>query len=284
MKRTFLSPLTLWFACGIAYAQPTAQPAEPAAIDPAPAESTTPGDPPETTRDAAPPQDLNEALQRLNLPGIKISVEEWSVDVEATVSLRHGLLELIACVKDTKEHESIVAVNAKPSHIHAALLLIGANPGNPAVRKIVGEGDDARFIELPPRGDLVDVYLVINSEDGPQQHPISDFIEMARDDFDHLGNPVTYDDEPDPFPGHSFLFTGSVLVERGEGEPRQYIADYSGNVITLVTFGDEMMSKPGFHDDANHALMWQVKNTKLPELDSAVTLRFKPQRGKAATE
>ena len=234
--------------------------------------------------EGAPPQSLKEALEKLNLPGIKINVEEWSVDVNATVALRDGLLELVACTKDTKEHESIVAIEAKPSHIHAALLLLGAEPGNPAVRKIVGEGPDSRFIDLPPRGGMVDVYLVLDTPDGKKEYPITEFIEMARDEYDYAGNPVEHEKEAEPFPSHSFMFTGSVLVEQEEGQPRSYIADYSGHVITLVTFGDEMMSKPGFHDDANHALMWQVNNEKLPELDAPLTLRFKPQRGEAQAE
>jgi hypothetical protein len=49
---------------------------------------------------------------------VKINPEEWCVDVEAKVCLREGLLELVACTKDTKEHESLVVVEAKPSHIH----------------------------------------------------------------------------------------------------------------------------------------------------------------------
>ena len=253
----------LAFACASAYAEiPDAPDAPP------PGEAT--------------PKSLNEALEKLNLPGIKINVEEWSVDVDSTVALRGGLLELVACMKDTKEHESIIAVEAKASHIHAALLLLGAEPGNPAIRKIVGDGPDSRFIDKPPRGGKIDVYLVLDTDDGKKEYPVTEFIQQAREDFDHTGNPVEHDDEPESFPSHSFLFTGSVLVEREEGQPRQYIADYSGNVISLVTFGDEMMSKPGFHDDSNYALMWEVRNDKLPALDEPVILRLKPQRGDGA--
>jgi hypothetical protein len=239
----------------------------------------------------APPKSLEEALERLQLPGIKINTEAWSVDVDATVSLRHGLLELIACTKDSKEHESVIAVNAKPSHIHTALLLIGATPGNPAMRKIIGEGEEARFIDLPPRGGLVDVYLVIDTEDGKKEFPINQFIVKASDDFYQDPPKEDPDQKPEFYPTHTFMFTGSVLVEHGEDQPRQYVADYSGNVIALVTFGDELLSTPEIHDDANHALVWEVRSDKLPELDSPVILRLKPQRapkpqdeGKAAED
>jgi hypothetical protein len=228
------------------------------------------------------PAGMREALEKLQLPHIKINLDEWSVDVESTVTLLDGLLETVACIKDTKEHESLVAVKAKPSHIHTALLLLGAEPGNPAIRKIVGEGPDSRFIDLPPRGGLVDVYLVIDTPEGKKEYPISQFIEKSQELFDADGTPRNPPEETELLPSHSFMFTGSVLVEQEEGQPRQYIADYSGNVITLVTFGDETLSLPGIHDDANSSLMWQVRSKLLPELDSPVTLRLKPQRPQQA--
>ena len=47
------------------------------------------------------------------------------------ICLRKGLLEMFACPRGTKEHESIVAVNGKSSLVHAGLLAIGAKPGSP---------------------------------------------------------------------------------------------------------------------------------------------------------
>ena len=38
-------------------------------------------------------------------------------------------LELFACLKNTKEHESIVTVEVKAYQVHAALLSVGAKPG-----------------------------------------------------------------------------------------------------------------------------------------------------------
>lgn len=238
-------------------------------------ETETPGE----TAEAEEPKSLREALDRLQLPGIKINVDEWSVDVDATVSLHYGMLELIACIKDSKEHESVIAVNAKPSHIHTALLLIGGTPGNPAMRKIIGEGDDMRFIDMPPRGGLVDVYLVIETPEGKKEFPINQFIQKTSDDFfDNREEEKDEDKKPELYPTHTFMFTGSVLVEQRENEPRQYVADVSGSVITLVTFGDELLSTPEIHDDANHSLVWEVRSEGLPEVDAPVILRLKPQR------
>lgn len=223
---------------------------------------------------AAPPADLAAALERLKMPGVKINLAEWSVDVAATLCLRDGLLELIACTVDSKEHESIIAVEARPSHIHTALLLLGATPGNPAMVRVIESeepGQAPRYAHFPPAGHPVGVFLVID-DGGPQEHPISDFIVLASDgDEDDEG------DEDERFPADPFLFTGSILADAGEG-PRRYLADESGHVISIATFGDELLALPGVHSHSNEGLMWRINDAKLPELGAKVTLRLRPQR------
>lgn len=222
----------------------------------------------------AAPKSLEEALAKLEMPGVKIRPDKWCVDVESRVCLRDGLLELIACTKDTKEHESIIRVEAKPSHIHVALLLLKAVPGNPAMRKPV-DAEMTRFIDLPPRGDLVDVFLVVKDKTGKEvERPISDFIVRAE----HLdGLEEKKDEDGGRFPTHSFVFAGSILSEPQDGK-KQYASDFSGHVISLSTFGDELLCLPGFFESSNEALVWGVKGDDLPEVDQPVTLRLRPQK------
>src|SRR5262245_60640669 len=52
--------------------------------------------------------------------------------LRARVVLREGYLEHLMCSKGTKEHEAILATDAVPHEIHAALLATGAEPGKPA--------------------------------------------------------------------------------------------------------------------------------------------------------
>lgn len=215
--------------------------------------------------------ELKEALGKLDMPGVKINPEEWCVDVEATVCLHEGMLELIACTKDTKEHESIIRVDARPSHIHTALLLLRAKPGHPAMHKAIDK-EGTRFIPVPPTGGPVDVFLVFkNAEGKEEEHPISDFIGPV----DSEDAPVE-GDKPVKFPTHTFLFAGSVLNGEGKG-PRTYVCDQSGSVISIATFGDELLCLPGIHDQADSMRMWQVNGEKLPPLDSKITLRLRPQ-------
>jgi len=52
--------------------------------------------------------------------------------VKSEVALREGLLEMLLCLKQTKEHESILSVDARAQVIHAGLISLGAEPGSPA--------------------------------------------------------------------------------------------------------------------------------------------------------
>jgi len=211
-------------------------------------------------------------LESLNFPGVTINVQEWCVDVGGFVCLHRGALELVACAKGTKEHESIVAIEAKPMHIHAALLLLGAKPGSPATRQRLGD-QNGRWFEVPPSGGPVDVFLVLKDQEGELvEHPISDFIAPSSRRSDGSASA----DEPAKFPTHTFLFAGSVLYGEGPG-PRRYLSDESGNVVSLSTFGDEMLCLPAIHSQANESLLWEVDATKLPALGSKVTLRLRPQ-------
>lgn len=213
-----------------------------------------------------------EALKKLKLPGVEINLKERCVDVASTVCLAEGALELIACTKNTREHEAIIMIEAVPKHVHTALLLIGARPGNPAMRKPIDK-EATRWMDLPPSGGPVDVSLVFPDKEGKTvERPISDFIVANNDASDGTAEGA----KPERFSTNTFLFAGSILHGEKDG-PRQYIADSSGNVISITTFGDEVLCLPDFHDNANGALMWQIDGTHLPPVGTKVTLRLRPQ-------
>lgn len=232
--------------------------------------------------DAAP---TKQPRKPVKLPGILIDLEDHCVDLEATVRLQEGFLELVACTKGTKEHESIVAIEARPMHVHTALLLLGAVNGHPAMRKRV-DAARTRWVNVPPRGDPIAVFLVTTNQDGKAvERPISDFIVRSKDRADEVdgvvitnpdANAKRDDDERERLP-HTFLFAGSHLKENGAG-PRQYLADGSGNVISIATFGDELLCLPFRQTSANDALMWRVKPDSLPAVGTRVTLRLRPPR------
>lgn len=224
------------------------------------------------------------APKPVKLPGMVVDFENRCVDLEATICLDKGFLELIACSKGSKEHESIVAVSARPMHIHTALLLLGANNGHPAMRRPVKK-EGTRWVSVPPRGDLVDVFLVIENRKGEfVQRPVSDFvmhseIRPAKSDVRAKRGERTVADKDHKFP-HTFLFAGSHLRDNKKG-PRQYLADLSGHVISIATFGDELLCHPRIESHKNGALMWRVNPQHLPKVGTKITLRLRPRKGQS---
>jgi hypothetical protein len=217
------------------------------------------------------------ALEMPKFPGVKINPTLRCVDIEGTVCLRRGPLELVACTKGTKEHESIFAMEAKAMHVHTALLLLGAKAGSPATR-IQADGKDGRWVDVPPRGSPVDVYLVFEDKEGkPGDHPVSEFIVSSKRERGR-GDDAT---QPIQFPTHTFLFAGSLL--EGDGpNPRRYLCDASGNVISIATFGDELLCLPEIHSQDNASLEWEVHSTALPAPGKKVILRLRPHISSAA--
>lgn len=217
----------------------------------------------------------------VKLPGMVIDFQKRCVDLEATICLDRGYLELIACTKGSKEHESIVSIKARPMHVHTALLFLGATNGNPAMRKSVDE-EKMRWVNHPPRGDPINVYLVVKNSKGESvERPVSDFVTRSKERTDEIAvdndrGPKEAADKDNKFP-HTFLFSGSHLRDNGKG-PRQYLADLSGHVISVATFGDELLCLPGVQSQANGALMWQVDSTHLPKVGTTVTLRLRPKK------
>ncbi len=226
------------------------------------------------TLTSSPGTPLQGSLGKLQLPGITLNLEERCVDVDAEVCLHDGLLELLACTPDTKEHESVVVLKARPMHIHTALLLFGAEPGSPAGQKRFGEGG-GQWVPVPPSGGQVTVSFVFAGKDGKLiEHPASQFIEQAGH-YDFDGTPLPRE-KVEVFPSE-FIFAGSQLVEDGLG-PRKYVADYSGNVISISTFGDELLCLPGIYGHQNGGLSWQVNPKGLPPVGGKVTLRIRPKK------
>jgi hypothetical protein len=79
--------------------------------------------------------------------------------VKTRVVLREGVLEMLCCPAQTKEHESILAVDSRAYVIHAGLLALGAKPGAPV---------QYRPEYKPPSGQPIDIFL--QWTDAQQKH------------------------------------------------------------------------------------------------------------------
>ena len=78
------------------------------------------------------PQAEPDGLVKLSKTGdVWLDTKRKAVVVDGQVCLREGQLEMFACPKGTKEHESIISLNSKAEEVHAGLLAAGAKPGSP---------------------------------------------------------------------------------------------------------------------------------------------------------
>jgi hypothetical protein len=193
---------------------------------------------------------------KLQLPGIKVDLKKKMVDVDAKVVLREGMLELVACTPDTKEHEAILSLGAKAQHIHLSLLLLGAKPGRPTPWVQL---EDNTLKRLLPQGDKVRVSLVFEEDGQEADVPISRFIVNSKGK--HTAS-------------SEFLFAGSVLTKLEDGR-MIYEADQSGNVISLVSFGDEMLVTPDPAMNDYSTLDYFADPQNIPTEGTKVRLRLR---------
>lgn len=213
----------------------------------------TPGKTP--AEPSAQPADRGEDA---SLPFIEISREKRHVDVEGEVCLREGMLELVATIRGGKEHESVFRIDARPRHLHFALLTLGLEPGQPGRWRY--ENDKPEPID--PTGDPVRITVRYeNADEERVEHPISRFV-RDRDSGDAM-------DET------RFVFAGSRIKKGMEGETT-YMADSSGDVVSLVSFNDELLALPTAASNANEKLVWEANTPAIPPAGTAVILRIRP--------
>lgn len=173
-------------------------------------------------------------------------------------------LEQFVCGRESakiaagKEHESLVATNAKGSHIHAGLLLLGLEPGSP-VKWDTEEDGSIRAID--PTGPAVRVEFIWTDEAGQVQT-------ATPQDW------VRHAETGERFPDGDWVFSGSMFVNYGAGEV--YDADRSGTLIGLASFGGEVLSwNAAIHHDSGVATpVWSANNDTVPPFRTEVKVRL----------
>ncbi len=183
--------------------------------------------------------------------GIRIDWARRQVEVDATVILREGLIELFACSPNSREHESIVRIEAKPLHLFQALGLIGISPGHPVLY------DDETGRRAPATGDPVQIEVRYAIDGRPQTSPIEAWMRRSAD-----GQPVGQ---------LQWVFAGSV-----ELEDDSIAADYEGTVVALVDFGSSLVALPALHSDRNTDLWLEPATDAIPAVGTPCTLAFRP--------
>jgi hypothetical protein len=199
------------------------------------------------------------------LKGLTIDPGAGHVDIQAKLIRREAKwLELLATTPGMREHEALLTIDARPRHIHLGLLMLGLKPGRPLDVVEQGEG----WAVKPPKGPAVQVRLLYE-KDGEQRNVAANKWIFNREKDKPLGS-------------NRWLFTGSLFATF-EGE-RFYMADRSGSVITLVGFGDDLLTRETTMTNRSDGQQWAANTKLLPKKGAAVTIRLKPAPQTKGTE
>lgn len=238
--------------CAVTMAQDKLEAAaEPAAELPVP-DAATPAE-----GEAPPANDLSPdipGLTRLDKNGdIWIDPKRKIVVVDGRIAIREGQLEMFACPKGTKEHESLVAVNARPSFVHAGLLAVGAKAGTPV------QFDPAY---KPATGTTIEILILWKDKEGKNRKV------RAQEWIKHTKTkkPMEYE----------WVFAGSGFWVDEDTGMRHYHAD-AGDFICVSNFSTATLDLPVKSSQENSNLLFEAFTEKIPEKGTKVRLVLIPK-------
>ncbi len=170
-------------------------------------------------------------------------------------------LEVVACARDSKEHEALVATDAKASHIHAALLMLGIEPGTPG--RWTFDGGEVQ--SHAPTGPGVDVTIAYQRGQTWIESPAHEWVTT----IEGASHPLT--PPPDT---RAWLFAGSRIVTWQGAD--YYDADGTGVIIGLTTFGSEVIAwhEVFSHDSSVQTPEWIADIAKVPPVMTPVVVRI----------
>ncbi len=190
---------------------------------------------------------------------IWVDKERGIVMIDGQVTLRNGPLEMFACTKGTKEHESIVACNTKAFLAHAGLLNVGAETGTPV-----------RYDESyhPPTGTEIEIEVYWLDKDGNRKKAkAQDWVRDARTE-----KPMTL----------PWVFAGSGFWQDETTGDRVYLAE-QGDFICVSNFSSAMLDVPAESTQTNDGLFFEAFEERIPPLGTWVRLVLRPKTEEAKT-
>lgn len=190
---------------------------------------------------------------------LRVDLDKRQVVINTEVCLRSGALELLLCAWGTKEHESVLHTRAKPSHVHAALLLLGLAPGKPA-EWVMLEDNIGRI--LPPRGAGLDIRLRWTDPNGKVR--IVDAVKFLA-----MGNKKGAAPK-------EWIFVGSDIFSDGK-----YWADDGGEIICVANFASAVIDVPfgNPNKQADQVVSFMADTAAIPAAGTPVDVLLVPRPG-----
>lgn len=174
------------------------------------------------------------------------------VIVDGEVCLRKGVLEMFACPRNSKEHESIVTVDAMPSLVHQALVDVGAKAGSPV-------SFEPEY--KPASGTPIKIMVAYVDEEGQRRaEPAQEWIKNSK-----TGKPME----------HGWVFAGSFTRKGNDGKTH-YMGN-EGDFICVSNFPTATLDVPIKSSQQNNFLLFECRTEAIPKLKTKVRLVLIPQ-------
>ncbi len=198
----------------------------------------------------ADPIDAHPELTRLSPQhAIWIDTETKHLVVGGSVTLTDGPIEFFACPRKTKEHESIVAVDATAKLVHAGLLAIGLRPGSPA----------SFYPQFKPAtGDSVAIRVRWHDDIGDHEMSAQTWVKNSQ-----TGEELDC----------NWIFAGSSFWKDPRTGTEYYQAD-AGDLVCVSNFLAATLDLPITSSQANESLLFETFTERIPQRGTPVELIF----------
>jgi hypothetical protein len=167
------------------------------------------------------------------------------------VCLINGPLEMFACPRRTKEHESVISIKTKASTVHAGLLALGAVPGHPAIF-----GDAFK----PAEGPVIEVLLEWKDAAGKVQKG------RAQDWIRNRKTGESLESE--------WVFAGSKEFRDDRTGEVFYMAD-DGDMICVSNFSDAMLDLTVESSETMNRLDFEAFTERIPPKKTPVVVSLR---------
>jgi hypothetical protein len=163
----------------------------------------------------------------------------------ATIALREGTLEYLACAEGGKLYESLLQTKVDPYHLHLALLLMGLEPEN----NLASQGDS-----VLPLGDPVTIHVSWATAHGRVTHRAEALIQEYR--------------TARIMPDTAWVFSGSRFIDG------IFEASMSKSLIAVYNDPSAILNNPlpSGSDDTSYV----VRKDLLPPVDTELEIVLRP--------
>lgn len=193
----------------------------------------------------APVKELGQG--RYQIGQVILDKKERTIKFPAAVNMKSGVVEYLIVHARGKVHESVLRTETEPSHVHLAMLLLGA--------KAATQANPADFYntekEIP--GDAVSVMASWKSSDGERKVNGESLLKSAK--------------SPDALTLDHWVYNGSQFVDGN------FVAQQEGSIISLIADPYALVNNP--RKDRDDDELWNADSAGVPPVNTPVTVVIK---------